>query len=115
MLPGVGDAVSRYRSVPHKHPALRCRDHNSNGSKLSCYSEPRQGDPLIPERPVPGSQLDRVVWRPSSSGAETEAGAVTKTQFALTGQPSGVPIIVGVSARNNSGETAPTEAATVVP
>ena len=57
----------------------------------------------------------RIVWRPSSGGATTEAGLVGETQFALTGLPSGVPIIIGLSARNSTGETAPTEAAIVVP
>jgi len=58
----------------------------------------------------------RVTWKPtSSSGEPTEVGLVGETQFALTSLPSGVPITIGVSARNDSGETAPTEAAIVVP
>jgi hypothetical protein len=60
----------------------------------------------------------RVTWKPSSASSGepgTQAGLVSATQFALTGLPSGVSIIVSVSARNGSGETEPVEAAIVVP
>jgi hypothetical protein len=58
----------------------------------------------------------RVMWRASSSGdPATSAGLFTGPQCTLTGLPSGVPIIVGVSARNASGETAIVEATIVVP
>jgi hypothetical protein len=58
----------------------------------------------------------RVMWRASSSGdPATPAGLFTGPQCTLTGLPSGVPIIVGVSARNASGETAIVEATIVVP
>ena len=58
----------------------------------------------------------RVSWRPSSSTEPaTAVGLVGELQFLLTDLPSGVPIIVGVSARNGSGETAPTETTITVP
>jgi hypothetical protein len=60
----------------------------------------------------------RVSWKPSSMSSGEPgvlAGLVAETQFALTGLPSGVPIVVSVTARNNSGETEPMEAAIVVP
>ena len=58
----------------------------------------------------------RVTWKPTSSGGEpTEVGLTAETQFALTGLPSGVPIRVGVSARNAAGETLATEVTIVVP
>jgi hypothetical protein len=60
----------------------------------------------------------RVVWHPSSASSgepPIEAGLTAETQMALTELPSGVPIIVGVSARNDSGETDVEEATIVVP
>ena len=58
----------------------------------------------------------RVTWRISGSAAEpTEVGIFTDRQCAITGLPSGTNIVVGVSARNDSGETTPKEAAIVVP
>jgi hypothetical protein len=57
----------------------------------------------------------RVTWKPTgSSGDPTDAGLFTDTQCILTGLPSGMPITVAVSARNDSGETVPTEAAITV-
>lgn len=58
----------------------------------------------------------RVVWRASSSSdPAVEIGLFTEPQATLMDLPSGVPIIIGVSARNDSGETAVTEASIVVP
>jgi hypothetical protein len=57
----------------------------------------------------------RVSWRLSGSAAEpTEVGLFTDRQCSITGLPSGASIVVGVSARNDSGETEPTEAAIMV-
>jgi len=57
----------------------------------------------------------RVKWRLSGSAAEpTEVGLFTDRQCSITGLPSGANIVVGVSARNDSGETTPTEAAITV-
>jgi hypothetical protein len=54
----------------------------------------------------------RVTWKPTeSSDPETEAGLFAETQATLMSLPAGVPITIAVSARNGSGETAPTEAA----
>jgi hypothetical protein len=54
----------------------------------------------------------RVTWKPTaSSDPATEVGLFAETQAVLTGLPAGVPITVAVSARNESGETTPTEAA----
>jgi len=54
----------------------------------------------------------RVTWKPTaSSDPATEVGLFAETQATLTSLPAGVPITVAVSARNNSGETAATEAA----
>jgi len=58
----------------------------------------------------------RLTWKPTSSAGEpTEVGLTAETQFALTGLPSGLPISVGVSARNAAGETLTTEVTIVVP
>ena len=57
----------------------------------------------------------RVTWRVTGSAAEpTEVGLFADRQCSITGLPSGVNIVVGVSARNDSGETAPTEVAITV-
>ena len=54
----------------------------------------------------------RVTWKPTaSSDPATEVGLIAETQATLTSLPAGVPVTVAVSARNSSGETAPTEAA----
>jgi hypothetical protein len=54
----------------------------------------------------------RVTWKPTaSSDPATEVGLFAETQATLMSLPAGVPITVAVSARNSSGETAPTEAA----
>jgi hypothetical protein len=58
----------------------------------------------------------RVSWRIAGSADEPmEIGLFTDRQATLTALPSGANIVVGVSARNDSGETEPTEAAIVVP
>lgn len=59
----------------------------------------------------------RVTWRPSSAepGTETDAGLFSDLQTLLVGLPSAVPIIVGVSARNSTGETSVTSATITVP
>jgi hypothetical protein len=57
----------------------------------------------------------RVSWRlASSSEAPTEVGLFTDRQCLISGLPSGQQVIVLVRARNNSGETEPTEAAIMV-
>jgi hypothetical protein len=57
----------------------------------------------------------RVVWKPSSSsGPATDAGLFAGTQCTLPGLPSGASITVGVSARNDSGETTVEEATIIV-
>jgi hypothetical protein len=57
----------------------------------------------------------RVTWRLAGGTTEpTEVGLFTDRQCSITGLPSGVSIVVGVSARNDSGETEPTEAAITV-
>jgi hypothetical protein len=58
----------------------------------------------------------RVTWRPSAPGSESVmAGLFTDLAVTLTGLPSGQAVIVSVSARNSTGETAPTERTIVVP
>jgi hypothetical protein len=58
------------------------------------------------------AQNYRVTWKPTaSSDPATEVGLFAETQAVLTSLPAGVPITVAVSARNDSGETTPTEAA----
>jgi hypothetical protein len=58
----------------------------------------------------------RVTWKPTgSSGEPAEVGLFPVTECTLTGLPSGTPITIGVTARNESGETAATEASIVVP
>ena len=52
----------------------------------------------------------RVTWRISGSAPEpVEVGIFTDRECTITGLPTGASILVGVSARNDSGETAPTE------
>jgi hypothetical protein len=58
----------------------------------------------------------RVQWEVLDAGGEPiVAGLTAETQFALTDLPSGATIVVGVTARNRSGETAPAQAQMVVP
>jgi hypothetical protein len=67
---------------------------------------------LVQWRPSSLSENYRVTWRIAGSAAEpTEVGLFADRQCSITGLPSAANIVVGVSARNDSGETAPTEAA----
>lgn len=57
----------------------------------------------------------RVSWRLAGSAAEpTEVGLFTDRQCLISSLPTGQQVVVMVSARNNAGETAPTEAAILV-
>jgi hypothetical protein len=49
------------------------------------------------------------------SSPVTEVGLFTDRQCLITGLPAGSTIVVMVTARNSSGETAPTEAVIVAP
>jgi hypothetical protein len=52
----------------------------------------------------------RVSWRTNESGAEwNEVGLFTDPSCTITNLPTDTPIIIGISARNPSGETARTE------
>jgi hypothetical protein len=58
----------------------------------------------------------RVTWRSGAPNAETvTAGLFADLSVTLTGLPSGQTIAVGVSARNDTGETTPTQKTIVVP
>jgi hypothetical protein len=58
----------------------------------------------------------RVTWRVTGGSSPiTELGLFADRQCTITGLPSGSSVVVGVTARNDSGETAPTEAVIVVP
>lgn len=58
----------------------------------------------------------RVSWKPQgSSGDPTVAGLYGDGEATLSGLPSGVTIVVTVTARNDAGETQPTEATILVP
>jgi hypothetical protein len=59
----------------------------------------------------------RVGWRPEGAPIEavTEVGLFGDLQALISGLPSGMNVIVGVSARNDSGETQATEATITVP
>lgn len=59
----------------------------------------------------------RVSWRPSGAPIEDalEVGLFSDRQAVLDGLPSGSSVVVGVSARNELGETDPTEATITVP
>jgi hypothetical protein len=58
----------------------------------------------------------RVSWKPqSSSGDPIVAGLYGDGAATLSGLPSGVTIVVSVTARNDAGETQPTEATILVP
>lgn len=57
----------------------------------------------------------RVAWKPvSSADPATEVGLCADIQCAISDLPTGVPLLIRVSARNASGETAPTEAAIIL-
>ena len=52
-----------------------------------------------------------MTWKPTASiDPATEVGLFADTQATLTSLPAGVPLTIGVSARNDAGETAATEA-----
>lgn len=59
----------------------------------------------------------RVLWRAATDAPEaaTEVGLFSDLQTLIPGLPSGTSIIVGVTSRNASGETDPTEATITVP
>lgn len=58
-----------------------------------------------------------MLWRLATDALETatDVGLFSDLQALLSGIPSGTSIIVGVTARNDSGETQPTEATITVP
>ncbi len=58
----------------------------------------------------------RVSWKPQvSSGDFTEVGLFADLAVTLSGLPGGTTIVVSVTARNEAGETQPTEVTVVVP
>ena len=58
----------------------------------------------------------RVSWKPQSeSGETTEVGLFADLAMTLSGLPSGLTIVVSVTARNDAGETQPAEVTIVVP
>jgi hypothetical protein len=58
----------------------------------------------------------RVSWKlQGSSGDPTEVGLFADPAVTLEGLPSGVTIVVSVTARNAKGETKPAEVTVVVP
>jgi hypothetical protein len=59
----------------------------------------------------------RVTWRPNNSApdSETEVGLFADEQTWISGLPIGVQIVIGVSARNRSGESRVTEATVSIP
>lgn len=59
----------------------------------------------------------RVLWRLTGAPAEdaTQVGLLTDRQTLITGLPTGSSVIVGVTARNGSGETEAAEATITVP
>jgi hypothetical protein len=58
----------------------------------------------------------RVSWKVADgSGDPTVVGLFADLAVTLSGLPSGVSIVVSVTARNNAGETQPAEVTVVVP
>jgi hypothetical protein len=58
----------------------------------------------------------RVSWKPEiGSGEPTVVGLFADLAVTLSGLPSGTTIVVSVTARNEAGETQPTEVTVVVP
>lgn len=59
----------------------------------------------------------RVLWRPAGAEFETatEVGLFGDLQMLISGLTTGTSVIVSVTARNNSGETQPTESTITVP
>ena len=58
----------------------------------------------------------RVSWKSQvSSGEPTEVGLFADLAVTLSGLPSRTTIVVGVTARNEAGETQPAEVTVVVP
>jgi hypothetical protein len=69
------------------------------------------GTVLVSWQPASLAENYRVTWKPTASiDPATEVGLFADTQATLTSLPAGVPLTIGVSARNDSGETAATEA-----
>ena len=70
---------------------------------------------LVTWPPAARAETFRVTWRRQGSESPAATGTiVSDTQWALTGLPSGEEIIIGVAARNRSGETSATETSIVV-
>ena len=58
----------------------------------------------------------RVVWRIAGGSApENEIGLFSDRKCTITGLPSATSVVIGVSARNGAGETAPTEVTLTAP
>jgi hypothetical protein len=70
-----------------------------------------EGVVLVSWPPASHAENYRVTWKPMHGSAPLEdAGLFPGTQAALTNLPSGMEVVVAVSARNRSGETNPAEA-----
>ena len=75
---------------------------------------------VVEWEPAPLAEDYRVTWKPSDgtsladSDGGTERGFFAGAQATLRDLPTGVPIIIGVSARNARGETKPTEREIIV-
>ena len=58
----------------------------------------------------------QVSWKPQDgSGNPTVVGLFADLTLTLSGLPTGLAVVVSVTARNSAGETQPTEATIVVP
>ena len=78
-------------------------------------SEVATGTVLVKWTASPRATNYRVTWKPASStDPATDAGVCADTQCTIPDLPAGIPILIRVSARNVSGETAPAEATVVL-
>jgi hypothetical protein len=78
---------------------------------------PAQPGTVLVQHDASARAIDyRVSWKPrDASGEPTEAGLFADLAVPLSGLPSGLPIVVSVTARNDAGETLPTEFTVIVP
>ncbi len=92
-------------------------DQHAPGEVTGLTATPGQPGQVFVQHAASARASDyRVSWKPQvSSGDFTEVGLFADLAVTLGGLPSGTTIVVSVTARNEAGETQPTEVTVVVP